>query len=90
MKTIAVIVAMMLCVIGSGYEVGDHVVILEQSLGFVLSDTIIGNITSIDDDFICIYMTEMVVDSDETSTILENPEEFCLAKNRIAGIRVLN
>ena len=90
MKTIAVIIAMMLCGIGAGYEVGDHVVILEQSLGFVLSDTIIGNITSIDDDFICIYMTEMRVDSDETSTILENPEEFCLAKNRIAGIRVLN
>lgn len=85
MKTIAVIVVMLLCGIGAGYEVGDHAQIVLQTLGMV-NGAVIGNITAMDGDFICINCTEMMDRGDE-SPYLVQPYDVCIAKNQIAMIR---
>lgn len=88
MKTIAVIMAMLLCGIGAGYEVGDHVYLVEQKFAGINGDTYIGNITSIEENFICINCTEVSLNAQDTTASMTPPNEICLAKNKIAAIRV--
>lgn len=86
MKTIAVIVALItLCSIAGGYEVGDRVYIVEERALGIVQDGMIGNISAIDEMFICLDHP-IYVKGDELFPI--NESEMCLKKDRIAGIRV--
>jgi len=86
MKTIAVIMVILLCGISAGYEVGDHVYIVLDAFGFV-KGTLEGNITSIDEPFICINCTSLI-DHDGIAEDVP-PSEVCTAKNKIYMIRTV-
>ena len=86
MKAIAVIVVMLLCGIGVGYEVGDRVYILEENVFGDVDNRLIGNITSIDDLFICVSNPIYVNSKDEL--IPTGDVEACLKLEKIAAIRV--
>ena len=75
---------MLLCGISAGYEVGDLVFIAEENALGMVHDGVIGNITAIDDNFIC--LSDPIYVNAANELIDTNDTEMCIKKSRIAAI----
>lgn len=88
MKTIVAI--MLLIGMASGFTEGDNVIVAVQT-GLSL-EAMIGNITSIDDNMVClnctgIYKSTMIKGDKWTLKNLTYPQEICIGKSQIAVIK---
>lgn len=66
---------------------GDQVSLLEQIIGIPAGE-FVGNITSIEDDLICINCTATMDLGEEPVNV--DPFELCIAKNTLYAIRVID
>lgn len=89
MKTIAVIM-LILCGLSDAYQENDYVAVVVQT-GMIL-EAAYGNITSIDDNFICLNCTKLmkttITKSDQWRE--ENaslPQEICIGMQQISAMK---
>jgi hypothetical protein len=89
-KTIAIIMLILLCGLSCGYQKGDYVIVVVPT-GMIL-EAAFGNITEIDDNFICMNCTKLM----KTTTAKgskwreENvslPQDICIGMQQIAMMK---
>lgn len=89
MKTIAIML-ILLCGLSSGYEDGDYVAVVVRT-GMIL-EAAYGNITSVDDNFICLNCTKLMKTTIAKSSEWKEenvslPQDICIGMNQIVAIK---
>jgi Tfp pilus assembly protein PilP len=90
MKTIAIIMLILLCGLSSGYQEGDYVAIVVRT-GLIM-EAAYGNITEINDNFICLNCTKLMKTTTAKSSEWKEenvslPQEFCIGVKQIAMMK---